>query len=296
MQLGWKAGSVMAIVVWLLYIFKISLIYPLWIQNIIQIDAILTFHIMLGFTLMMAKVILREQHSRQQAEKLLKALELSNQQLQDYAEQIETLATIQERTRLARDIHDTLGHYLTAMSIQLEKADVFFEQKPDVVRASIRQSKILADEALREVRHSVGMLRSTSPTFSLRQALERMVSRLQSNTVATQLEINGDPDHLSESLLMSLYRVAQEGLTNIQKHAQATEVIVQVAIEPQAVTMLIQDNGCGFKLHRPANQHHGYGLCGLHERLNLVGGSLQVSSEPGLQTQLKILIPMAGTS
>lgn len=295
MQLGWMSGCLVAINVWVLYLFKLSVIYPWWAENIIQVDAVLTFHIMLGFTLMMAKVILREQQSRKQTEKLLKALEQSNHQLRDYAEEIETLATIQERTRLARDIHDTLGHYLTAISIQLEKATVFFQSKPESALASIQQSKTLADEALREVRHSVGMLRSTARTFSLTQALERMVNRVQSNILKAHLEISGDPDLLSEPLLMSLYRAAQEGLTNIQKHAEATEVVVHVSIEAQLVTMLIQDNGCGFKAQEVNNQFHGYGLCGLRERLRLVGGSLSVDSEPGLLTQLKILIPMTGT-
>ena len=292
MQLGWLAGLFAGFSVWILYVFRISRIYPWWSQNILHVDAFLTFHIMLGFTLTMAIVVLREKRSRQQTENLLKELKQSNQQLRDYADQIETLAIIQERSRLARDIHDTLGHYLTAMSIQLEKATVFFEQKPDAARASMQQSKLLADEALREVRHSVGVLRSAAQTFSLQDALERMINRIQSNNLTVRLDVIGDADTLPDPLLMSLYRAAQEGLTNIQKHANASEVLLRVCVESQSVTMLIQDNGRGF-IDQPSQ---GYGLHGLRERLRLVGGTLDITSQPGTQTQLKILIPMGGAS
>lgn len=295
MQLGWKAGCFMAVNVWLLYVFKLSTTYPSWTHNINHVDAVLTFNIMLVFILIMAKVILREQQSKQQTEKLLKALKQSNNQLQDYAEQIETLAISQERARLARDIHDTLGHYLTAISIQLEKAHVFFEHKPTESHSSIQQSKILADEALREVRHSVGMLRSNAQRFFFRQALERMIHRMKSGNMQTNLEIHGDPNQLSEPLLMSLYRAAQEGLTNIQKHANATEIIVKIVIEPQEIRMLIQDNGRGFAIQQFENQSGNYGLSGLRERLRLVGGSLDIISKLGIQTQLQIFIPMTET-
>lgn len=290
MQLGWWGGIGVGLCTWLLYMFKLSVIHPWWTENIIYIDGVLTFHIMLAFTLTMARVILREKKSQKKMEMLLAELEQNNQQLTDYSEQVENLAIIQERSRLARDIHDTLGHYLTAISIQLEKAHVLFDKRPQAAQDSIQQSKLLADEALREVRHSVGVLRNSSLPFSLTEALQRMVSHMQSKTQAVQLEISGDVDHLSDPLVMSLYRAAQEGLTNIQKHAHASEVLLKVSVEPQQVQMMIQDNGQGFEPEH-TNPHH-YGLRGLRERLHLVGGTLDINSQLGTKTQLNIRIPM----
>jgi signal transduction histidine kinase len=288
MQLGWWAGLGVGGCTWMLYMFKLSLIHPWWTENIIYVDGVLTFHIMLAFTLTMARVILREKKSQKKMEILLEKLEQNNQQLMDYSEQVETLAIIQERSRLARDIHDTLGHYLTAISIQLEKANVLFEKRPQTSQESIQQSKILTDEALREVRHSVGVLRNTQP-FVLTEALQRMVNRIQSKTQTVRLEIIGNPDDLPDPLVMSLYRAAQEGLTNVQKHADASEVVLQVIVDAKNVRLLIQDNGKGFQPDQYLEDH--YGLRGLRERLHLVGGTLDIQSQIGLETQLKILIP-----
>lgn len=292
MQLGWRAGSLVALIVWLIYLLKLSYIYPWWTLNVIHVDAVLTFHIMLAFTMTMAKVLLREQHSRQDAESLAAALERSNVQLREYAEQVEMLAIMQERSRLARDIHDTLGHYLTAMSIQLEKATVIQPRQPEVARASVQRAKSLADEALREVRHSVGMLRSGATGFALQEALERLIGRMTSASLDIRLSVEGNPDQLAEPLLMSLYRAAQEGLTNVQKHAAASKAHLKVIIREGQVQMVIEDNGRGFDPETVTSAAgSGYGLRGLRERLRLLGGSLDVSSQPGVQTQLKISIP-----
>lgn len=294
MQLGWWAGIGVGACTWLVYMFKLSMIHPLWTENLIYVDGVLTFHIMLAFTLTMARVILREKKSQQEMELLLQKLEQSNDQLLEYSEQVEILAVMQERSRLARDIHDTLGHYLTAISIQLEKAHVLFESRPEASQESIQQSKLLADEALREVRHSVGVLRSPTHPFSLTQALQRMVERIQSKTQSVRLEIQGNLDDLPDPLVMSLYRAAQEGLTNVQKHANASEVVLQVTVAQQTVQMLIEDNGKGFK-PEDYNDNH-YGLRGLRERLHLVGGTLDITSQIGAQTRLNILIPTVNIS
>lgn len=292
MQFGNFIGYSTAILVWWVFMTKLFVIYPWWVENIFYIDAVLTFHIMLIFTLIMAHIVHREQVSRIQAEQLFAQLEKTHEQLQHYTEQAEGLAVAQERTRLARDIHDTLGHYLTAISIQMEKALVFHQTKPDESYQALKQSKQLADEALKEVRHSVRNLRESGQRFSLSEALNRMVSHMESQKIQIRLQIEGNEAVLSESAMMALYRAAQEGLTNIQKHALAKTAELYLSFGEDESTLIIRDDGCGFDLTTFETHQQGrYGLRGLRERLHLIGGRLTIQSIPGIMTALQVAVP-----
>ncbi len=137
---------------------------------------LLVFVIMLFHA--MAEMFRREIESRQRIERLYQELEASNRQLTLYAQQMATLAATQERNRLARDIHDSLGHYLTVVNVQLEKALAFREVRPEESLKSVVAAKRLASEALQDVQTSMGALRSTDNPFNLRTALEGLVANV----------------------------------------------------------------------------------------------------------------------
>lgn len=253
------------------------------------------FHtlLLLGVILIfyVAYLIRQERLNRRRAEQLVRELEASHRQLQAYAAQVAELATTEERNRLAREIHDSLGHYMTVINVQLEKALTFRDRNPEEAEQAVRDSKQLASEALREIRRSVSALRDTPEAFSLSQALTKLVGNMNTGQFSIELDIQGDEAGFSRRSLMTLYRAAQEGLTNIQKHAQASRVTVRVRLNAQEADLFIEDNGQGFNPDTLAGKAGSYGLQGVRERLELIRGSLKLESVPGEGTSLLITVP-----
>ncbi|MBN1993016.1 MAG: sensor histidine kinase [Anaerolineae bacterium] len=259
-------------------------------QNESLFHALLLLGVILIFYV--AYLIRQERLNRRRAEQLVRELEESHRKLQAYAAQVAELATTAERNRLAREIHDSLGHYLTVINVQLEKALAFRNRNPEEAEQAVRESKRLARAALQEIRHSVSALRDTPETFSLSQALAELVDNMNTGQFSIALDIQGDEAGFSRHALITLYRAAQEGLTNIQKHAQASRVTVRVRLNAQEADLFIEDNGQGFDPHAltdKADTH--YGLQGVRERLELIRGSLKLESAPGQGTSLLITVP-----
>jgi signal transduction histidine kinase len=253
------------------------------------------FTMLLIFTQVAARIIDRDERGQQQAQKLLRELAESNRKLRLYAATAAELAAAEERNRLARDIHDSLGHYLTAVNIQLEKALVFQERNPDEAIRALREAKEAAAEALQDVRRSVGALRDGNDAFSLRNALADLVAGMQNGNLTVQLEIAGDEAGYSRPVLMTLYRVAQEGLTNIRKHARAGRAELHVQLGDSQAHLALCDDGQGFdptlldELSTPERPH--YGLQGIRERVELVSGKMVLRSRPQQGTELLVTLP-----
>ncbi len=292
---GNRVGYALAALAWLTYLGKLWLRFPDWYKDSVSDNNFIIFTLGLVFVITMARTVLKEKASRVQAEALLGALETSHQQLKAYSAQVAELATTRERNRLARDIHDTLGHYLTVINVQLEKALAFHERSPREANRAVGNAKRLASEALQDVRRSVGTLRATDEVFSFSSAITNLVDRVQSDTLSISVTITGDPADFSKQALMALYRAVQEGLTNVQKHAQAGSVALSIQFTQQEAQLSLSDDGCGFDaaaLHsRQPGQDGQYGLQGVQERLELVGGDLQVESHPGAGCRLVVIVP-----
>jgi signal transduction histidine kinase len=260
---------------------------PDWYRDQESISDLLMFFIGMVFAVSMASVAAREEASRTRAEALLADLEVSHRRLGAYAEQAADLAAVTERNRLARDIHDSLGHHLTAIAVQLEKATAFRERDPAASEQALTDARRSATHALRDVRQSVGALRQGGP-FSLSAALAELAAGLSDDRFAVVVEVDGDEKQFGGGTLMALYRAAQEGLTNARRHADADRVAITVALGPTGARLEIVDNGSGFY---PVPSAHGHGLAGMRERLELIGGSLRVDSAPGRGTCLTLMVP-----
>lgn len=239
-----------------------------------------------------SKTVLKERVSRRRAEELLEELKVAHEQLKLHSEQ--ALAAVQERNHLARDIHDSLGHYLTVINVQLEKALAFREIDPQVADRAIHDAKRMGGEALQDVRGTMGALRTNREAFLLLPALEQLVGNVGGN-MKVDLRVEGREDGFSKQSLMALYRAAQEGLTNVHKHAGARHVLVDLKLGNQDASLELSDDGRGFDpaalLSLQPGRGERYGLQGVRERLELVGGSLEVESEPGEGTRLRITVP-----
>lgn len=236
------------------------------------------------FVMTTATALLHEKTSRAKAEQLLLELKQSQRQLEE-------LAATRERNRLARDIHDSLGHYLTVINIQMGKAKAFREKNPAASEQALEDAKRLANEALQDVRESVKSLRTSQELFSLQKSLPLLIANLQSEKLTIDFEVSGSEATFSKQSLMVLYRVAQEGLTNVQRHSSSSWARVALKFTPKQVELIIEDKGKGFDVQGLAdNPHVGYGLCGLQERLEMVGGEFNLDSQPGAGTRLTAII------
>jgi two-component system, NarL family, sensor kinase len=224
---------------------------------------------------------------------------LAIQRAQLSAEQTQAatqLATIEERNRLAREIHDTLAQGLAAITLQLETADTLFQSRPERAQETIQKALRLARSNLEEARRSVTDLRAAPlQKQSLTEALAALaVAELAPSVDYTCLPTQHFPA-LSARIETGLYRIAQEALTNARKHAKAHKISMTLIAEEQWISLAVQDDGCGFDPESVAQQINSnlghFGLAGMNERIKLLGGSLCILSEPGAGTNVEVSIP-----
>lgn len=247
----------------------------------------------LAFTAYVMRVAVREQKSRREVERLARELGQANQQLRHYATQIEELATSKERNRLAREIHDMLGHYLTVVNVQLEAAQTLMDRNPDRARVALDKARQLTQQGLGEIRRSVATLReSPLDGRSLPEAVGRLVTESSAAGIITELVVAGNARPLTPQTDLTLYRAAQEALTNVRKHAHASRTdIVLDYTAVDCVELSIRDNGVG-----TAVTDGGFGLLGIQERVHLLGGKLSIETATGAGFHLQIQLPTANHS
>jgi signal transduction histidine kinase len=249
----------------------------------LKLNTAVTFGLALLFILLLVNALLAERQSR---EKLL----LANDQLRQYALRIEDQATLQERNRIAREIHDALGHALTAQSIQLENALLFLPPNSEKTESFLREAKQLGSRALQEVRRSIATLRSNPlQGQSLETAILRAVDEFHSATgIAPSCQIHLIQPMPTE-ISTAVYRIVQESLTNIYKHSAASRVTIMLHDDRTMLKLQIIDNGQGFD---PAGNTTGFGLQGMRERAAALGGQFVLTSQPQQGCQISLTIPL----
>jgi signal transduction histidine kinase len=294
-SLGKRFSYGLALIYMAMFVVKLAIFVPHWYSNKEAISGILMFFIGLIFALSMAHVASMAEANRRRAEGFLSDLSVTHEQLKIYASQATALATAEERNRLARDIHDGLGHYLTTITILLEKAIAFSHHDPAAAENAVLDARRLTREALVDVRQSVGALRRTGETTSLASLLRDLTNTLQDSGITMHLEIVGNEADFLKSELMALYRAAQEAVTNIQKHANARNVSIQALLGEEGACLIIDDDGQGFDTallkDLPLQRSNRLGLQGMRERLEMLGGIMEIESQPTCGTRLIVSIP-----
>lgn len=244
------------------------------------------------FVVLITQVRMNEQRARENAERLTHDLEAANRQLAEYASQAEELAATQERNRLAREIHDNLGHYLTIVNVQLEAARLTLDSDPVRAMDALTKAQDLAKKGLASVRESVSALR-VSPVENrpLEDAIAELVDETEADGLASIFQFVGDARPVEPKTALALYRAAQEGLTNVCKHADASRVDVTLDFtQPDHIRLTVQDDGSG-----AADTSGGFGLIGIRERVQLLGGEFKVETQPKKGFRLEVNIPVAET-
>ncbi|WP_054047716.1 sensor histidine kinase [Alloactinosynnema sp. L-07] len=239
---------------------------PGWYAEVEKVSDLVMFTVGLVLTIAMAAVAVQERQGRIR--------------LQESHRQVAELSAAAERSRVARDLHDDLGHHLTAIVVLLEKATAFRDRDAGAAQQAIEDAERSARRALTDVRESVRTLRSAP--FGLAPALDELVGGQSDVT----LDVTGDEDRYDVAALQALYRAAQEGVTNSRRHAKASRIAVSVDLDESRARLTVADDGRGFSRGR-----EGFGLIGMRERVALAGGRVDIDSAPGAGTRLTVTIP-----
>jgi signal transduction histidine kinase len=244
-----------------------------------------------------AFVIRFEQQRQFRPEELELAQALGNQamlamQLTRLSETSRRSAVVGERNRLAREVHDTLAQGFTGVIVQLEAAgEAMAQSLPAKVTGHLERASALARESLREARRSVRALRPRAlAENSLSAVLEALFAKMTSDTRLTaKLVVDGESRQLPQDWEDNLLRISQEVLTNALRHSQATQFHGRLSFNPQRISLHVRDNGVGFDTEQ---KHEGFGLQGIRERVQSMGGQLAILSQRGKGTSMAILLPM----
>ena len=244
-----------------------------------------------GFILLFLTYINQLGRTSQERAQLIKELESAQKELEAAQQQVTELAVLRERERLARDLHDSLGHALVAISVQLEAIQRLY--KVDALQASrqVDELKTLTRASMEDLRRSIAGLRAPGlGGRSLSQALQvDCVEFGERSGVEVECLVDPRLDELRPVIAETIWRAVQEALTNVEKHAQAGKVMVRAAPEHQEVNLRIADDGIGLPPDAE-NQPDCFGLRGMRERVEALGGSLKINgSDDG--TLIEVLLP-----
>ena len=250
---------------------------------IIWVDALLGIGLVILFLHLLVDAALKERQGQ-------KKLAVANTRLRQYALRVEELATVQERNRIARDLHDSLGHSLTVFGIHLEGALRLLQSNPTKATELLMEIKQLNTNTLKEVRESITALRSDPLQEStLADAIADLITEFQKATGVVPTFDNQLRSALSNDLNIVIYRIVQESLTNICKYAAATAVTIAIIQSATNLEITITDNGKGFDLTQNAT---GFGLQGMQERALALMGQLDIITAPNQGCRVMVTLPL----
>ncbi|RZI42377.1 response regulator [Herbaspirillum sp. HC18] len=237
------------------------------------------------------EAVLREE--RRQADRELEESRRRLEELSAFLQQVRE----EERTRIARELHDELGQALTALKIDLNWLDEKLPAREQKISDKLASMKALLNRTVDAIRRISEDLRpGMLDDLGLAAAIEHHVSKFAEQTgIACDLSMNRDHFDLDGQVATTLFRMLQESLTNVARHAGASQVTVRLQELENEMLLIVKDNGRG--LPEPAaGRKKTYGLLGMHERAKLLGGTLDISSSPGGGTRIEASIPLRRAS
>ena len=283
-QYRWREVVIFCLSLTAIRFFGIFVYFPTW--PTVAPAALVALIQMISFFVVGYAVCALIERLRSQAASLAQA----NKQLHHYASTLEELAISRERNRMARELHDTLAHTLSGLTVQLEAVKAYWDVDPQVAQTLQIQALAVARNGQQETRRALKALRA-SPLDDL--GLSGAVGEL-SNTavVAANLQLTltlpAALPVLAPDIEQVVYRIAQEAIANVTNHANARQLLVELTYTGEQLSLVVQDDGCGFEPQAVGVGH--FGLTGMHERAQLAGGQLTIRSLPGAGTRVQLLI------
>ena len=200
-----------------------------------------------------------------------------------------------ERARLAREIHDTLAQGFVGIASQLDAVSMLIPTEPSPVRKYLDMARRMARHSLTEARRSVMDLRASAlEGHDLAGAIQTSTRTWTAGSpVDVAVDVSGPATVLPEEMEQHLLRIAQEAVTNVLKHAAASRVVIQLHTEARRIRLRIRDNGRGFEQQGVFSSSGGhFGLIGMRERAERLGGELRLASQPGGGTEVEVTVPL----
>jgi len=208
------------------------------------------------------------------------------------AEQTRWATVLEERARMARDIHDTLAQGFTGIILNLEAIEEASASLPEEIRNRIARARDVARSSLEEARRSVLALASPLPVNGdLIGSIRKLVDHLRSATkIRMEFSTRGTAVHLDPSIGQNILRIAQQAVDNALQHAHATSIGIDLLFEEKDVRLRIKDDGRGFDVKKA---NGGMGLTGMRERASIIGGKFKLRSRPGQGTRIEVMVPIS---
>lgn len=240
------------------------------------------------FILFFTQMALTERKARMKTEKMAAELAEANRHLSEYAEQVKELTLSQERNRLAREIHDGLGHYLTTINMQIKAATAMIGKDNDQALHMLHNAQYLSSEALVDVRNSVSALRAdTKEGGLLEDRIKKLIESTFTKDVDIQFTTRGERRSITPQVDLTIFRACQEALNNALKHSNANRITILLDYsDSQSLQLTVEDNGKGAE-----ELDGGFGLIGIQERARLAKGTVQVVTKEGQGFSLILNIP-----
>jgi signal transduction histidine kinase len=228
--------------------------------------------------------VLMERLRRQHA-----VLGRANNQLRQHAAALESLTISRERNRVARELHDTLAHTLSSLSVQLETTKAYWEIDPQAAHALLDRALTATRSGLQETRRSLDALRASPlDDVGLRIALcDLLEAAAEVANLQLDLSLPEQLPPFEPATEQAIYRIVQEAVANVTHHAEARSLSLHVAYDERLVVVRIKDDGRGFDVQAAPTPGH-FGLAGMVERSALVGGKLAITSAPGAGTLVEL--------
>lgn len=242
-----------------------------------------------GLVTICTSAVAEAQRRRRRLRKVSEELFAAQTQLAEQAREMTLVATAAERARLCREVHDAIGHCLSVVGVQLEVAASFLDERPEVTREAIGKARLSNQSGLEEMRRTLSSMRAAAvDAQSLPEALRTLATRTARPDFTVSVECPGSITRLPPLVEATLFRCAQEGLTNASRHSHATMVHLKLDNSlPDVIGLSITDNGDGF----PENLRQDGGLSGMKDRVFLLGGKLNIHHSRTGGARLEIELP-----
>jgi signal transduction histidine kinase len=237
--------------------------------------------------------VMERKQAQESLEASRRAIERSQEELRALADRL-LVVQEDERRRISRELHDDINQRLAMLAVEVETLEQRLPSSPEQTGRALRAIQDRVVELSEDVRHLAYQFHpSVLDDLGLPVALQRMV-----DDVTTHAGIKGIftprvvSDALPPEVTTCLYRVAQESLANVVKHAVASEVEVELAGGENSITLSVRDNGSGFEVERTHDSHTSLGLVSMYERVRMVNGTCRITSQPGRGTQVTVSVPL----
>ncbi|MBI4340621.1 MAG: sensor histidine kinase [Chloroflexi bacterium] len=292
LMFGQRSGLAVSLLTWVPYALNVGTV--VWPSRLREFPNYLSFFLAIYvIAVLLTLATVRQAADRRRVQRLYDELQAAHRELITLHQQVREAAVTQERNRLAREIHDSVAHYLTIVNLQLEAAEKLGQEQRERALEQVRRARRLTLECLQEVRRSVSALRASSlEELSLPRALRKLAAEFSESTGIAVIADISLPDDTSvpTQASLALFRVAQEGLTNVHKHAKAQKARLSLSRQNGGFCLSIEDDGTGPGANGKPDQK-GFGLLGLRERVDLLGGALSFGPKPTGGSRLSVIVP-----